>query len=112
MITYNRYQDITRLERFLQHIQSLTAEPTSILVTDIKAANEFFHQISPLIPFRPRFATQLIWNLMEVLHNYLRSDTFTYFTPRYQDFPYTPYLLNAIRTATYIKNNHFVLFHS
>ena len=48
---------------------------------------------------------------MEVLQQYLCSDTSKHFTSHYQDFPYDPYLLNTINTATYIKTNRFKLFY-
>ena len=50
MLPYGIAASIYRMEIFLKNIQDLTAKPTYILIPDIKAANDIFHQLLPIIP--------------------------------------------------------------
>ena len=48
-------------------IKALKSTPKAILIPYIKAANELFHQLLPLLPFEPSISDRLQKSLMEDL---------------------------------------------
>ena len=83
------------MESVLKHPQALTAQPAAMIIQDIKAKNELFHSIPPLLPFEPSIDTKLQKSLMDDLLQSLWAATSNYFTTKYQ----------ALKDASYIFQN-------
>ena len=76
-LPYNTAEDLPLLGSGLKHIHALTANPTSILIPDIKSENALLHEIFHMIPLKPSITTQLHQNLTEHPLKYIRADTST-----------------------------------
>ena len=94
------------MEIVFYHLQALKYHPTVMLIPDIKSNNPFFCKLLPLLQFEPIIATKLQKSLMDELLQSLRADKSTYFTTKYQDLQYAPYILQAIQVAT--SSHYFI----
>ena len=86
----------------MNHLKSLTSEPTAILIPYFNSANELFHKILHMLPNRPVFGTQLMRHLMEVLLQYIQSYTTTNFKTTYKYFPEAPAMIEDLQNSTSI----------
>ena len=59
------------MESVLNHLQALTAHPTTLIIPDIKATNALLHQLLNMLPSEPSLDTRLqkspVYKLLQFL---------------------------------------------